>query len=608
MKTQLLTTALLATLPIGHTARILTSPHQLHTSEYDFVIVGGGTAGLVVAARLSEHVNTTVLVVEAGGDDRDYPDAEVPFLAAALQNTGADWNYTTTPQPGYNNRSIRFERGHVLGGSSTVNYMAYNRASNNVYDRWANITGDAGWSWSVLENYYLRNSRLVATADGRNYSSDVIASAHGHGPVQVSVPGDPHPVDHSFIGASKELGGRFSFNSDLNAGDFVGLSWSQGAIAAYKRSSAATAYLHPLLDDFQEGDADCWPKLDVLLNTQVTKLTYSGDRSGCLRLNTTELGQPSYSARLNVTARKEIVLSAGVVGTPKILMQSGIGPASILKALDISTVVDLPSVGRNLTDHPLSAFYFTVNAKAIFDPLVRDPTAMKQAFEVWNETRRGPFTDTAANTIAMLGLPQNASVLSFTPNPAAGPLSSNEELLFTEDFVPLSDIPLPPSGNYITILSIVTSPTSRGSVTLNSTDPFSPPLVDPNYLATEFDQYTAVQAIRDAFTILSTQSFKNYVGALYGPLKGLTTDAELLQYVRQHGVTINHGVGTAKMSLKGAAWGVVDPDLRLKGVNGVRIVDESVFPDIPECHTMALVYMLAEKAADIIKQAHGLDF
>jgi choline dehydrogenase-like flavoprotein len=246
-----------------------------------------------------------------------------------------------------------------------------------------------------------------------------------------------------------------------------------------------------------------------------------------------------------------------------------------------------------------------VDANTTVDPLFQQAAAMEQALQEWNDTRRGPYTDTAANTIAMLRLPQNASILSSTPDPAAGPLSSNEELLFAEGFVPLSNIPLPSSGNFITILSIVTSPTSRGSVTLNSTDPFSPPVIDPNYLATDFDQHTAVQAMRDAFTILSARSFDGYVGAPYGPLAGLSTDEELLGYVRQHGVTINHGVGTAKMSPKDATWGVVDPDLKVKGVEGVRVVDASVFPEIPECHTMAPVYILAEKAADIIRKTYG---
>lgn len=231
---------------------------------------------------------------------------------------------------------------------------------------------------------------------------------------------------------------------------------------------------------------------------------------------------------------------------------------------------------------------------------------MEQTLEEWNDTQRGPYTDTAANTIAMLRLLQNASIFSTIPDPAAGPLSSNEELLFAEGFVPLSNVPLPSSGDYMTILSIVTSPTSRGSVIINSTDQSAAPIIDPNYLATNFDQYTAVQAMRDAFTILTTQAFEDYVGAPYRPLADRSTDEELLEYVRRHGVTIYHGVGTAKMSSRDAAWGVLDPDLRVKGVEGLRIVDASVFPEIPECHTMVAVYILAEKAADIIKKAYGL--
>ena len=363
--------------------------------------------------------------------------------------------------------------------------------------------------------------------------------------------------------------------------------------------------MYPLLDACQNITADHRANLDVHLNTQVTNLQSSGDETGCPRLTPVDLGQSTSSTRINVTACKEVILSAGVIGTPKILMQSGVGPAPPLEAPNISTVVDLPSVGK--LDRPsLDCSSLTVDANTTVDPLFQREAAMEQALQDWNDTRRGPYTDTAANTIAMLHLPQNTCILSFTPDPAAGPLSGNEQLLFAEGFVPLSNIPLPSSGNYITILSIATSPTSRGSVTIKSTDPFSPPVIDPNYLAIEFDQYTAVQAMRDVFTILFTQAFQNYVSAPYGSLAGLVTDEELLEYVRHHGVAINHGVGTAKMSPKDAAWGVVDPDLRVKGVEGLRIVDASVFPEIPECNTMALVYILAEKAADITRKTYGL--
>ncbi|KAJ4344039.1 hypothetical protein N0V95_006417 [Ascochyta clinopodiicola] len=587
--------------------KTFTSTEQLAVTDYDFVVVGGGTAGLVVAARLSEHPNTTVLVIEAGGDDRDYPDAQVPFLASELQHTSADWNYTTTPQAGYNNRSINFERGHVLGGSSTVNYMAYNRASNDVYDRWANTTGDMGWSWSALEPYYLKNSRLVAPADERDYWDEVIKSAHGNGPVEVSAPGNPYPLDRKAIEASKNLGGRYAFNQDLNAGDFVGFSWSQGSIASWKRSSAATAYLHPLIDGCQGNQSPCRDNLVILLNTQVTRLlSHSGDAKGCSNFVAAEIAQLSTSKHVRVTARKEIVLSAGVIGTTKILLQSGIGPVSTLSAFNISAFVDLPSVGQNLTDHPLNALYFTVNANTTVDPILRSPTVMEQALQIWNDTHRGPLTNSAANVIAMLRVPQNATIFDTVPDPAAGPRSGNEELLFAEGFVPLANIPMPSTGNYISVLSIVTSPSSRGEVTMNSSEPFAPPVINPNYLTTDFDQYAAVQAMKDAFTVVGNKAFEGYIGAPYGPLANLTSDEDYLHYIRQHAVTINHGTGTAKMAPYDADWGVVDPDLRLKGASGLRIVDASVFPEIPECHTMAPVYVVAERAAAIIQEAYGL--
>jgi choline dehydrogenase-like flavoprotein len=193
----------------------------------------------------------------------------------------------------------------------------------------------------------VRNSWLIAPADRRNYSSEVMAAAHGQGPVEVSLPGDPLLVDFKFIRAGKELGDRFSFNQDLNAGDFVGLSWLQGAIGRGERSSAATAYLHPLLGGSQNDVAIYRPNPDVLIHTQVTRILTSDHGNGCPRRTTAELGQSTSSTRVNVTARREIIMSAGVVGTPKVLMQSGIGPAATLEALNISTILDLSSVGKN---------------------------------------------------------------------------------------------------------------------------------------------------------------------------------------------------------------------------------------------------------------------
>jgi choline dehydrogenase-like flavoprotein len=517
----------------------------------------------------------TVLLIEAGGSHHDFFNARVPFLAPELAMTAADWNYTTSPQIGYNNRTVAYTRGHVLGGSSTINYMAYNRGSNDTYDRWAEITGDDAWSWEKLEPYYLRNAHLVPPADGRNYSQDVIASAHGYGPVQVSaVAANPFPLDYRVINASKDMGARFQSNRDLNAGDFVGTSWLQATIGKGERDSAATAYLDPLLDAPGKNRR----RLDVLLNTQVTRLIQSGEESGYPAFRIAEISTPLSNTTTRLTARKEIILSAGIVGTAQILLQSGIGPASELSALDIPTIVDLPSVGKNLTDHPLTPLYFSITQPTTNDALMRNPQTMREALAQWNTTHRGPLANTVSNTYAFMRLPENATILQTQANPAAGPLSSNTELLFDEGFMQISpDISTPLSGNYITVNTVVTSPTSRGSITLRSSDRLAHPVINPNYLATEFDQYAAVQALRDVFTLFEHDAFDGYVTGPYGPLENGSSDEELLDYVKMYASSIYHSVGTAKMAPRGADWGVVDPDLRVKGTKGLRIADASVF-------------------------------
>jgi choline dehydrogenase-like flavoprotein len=450
--------------------------------------------------------------------------------------------------------------------------MAYNRASNDTYDRWAKITGDDAWSWKKLEPYYRKNSHLVAPVDGRKYSQDVIASAHGNGPVDISVSADPYPLDYRVINASEGLGGRFAYNRDLNAGDFVGFSWSQAAINSKgERDSAATAYIDPLFDETAESRG-----LDILLHTQVTRLVQSGEESGVPVFRTAEMATSSNST-ICVTARKEIILSAGVVGTPQILLQSGIGSASELSALNIPLVVDLPSVGKNLTDHPLYPMYFTVKQNTSTDPIMQDPTIMQQALAQWNATHNGPLANTASNTYAFMQLPGNNTLLAKGRDPAAGPLSSNTELLFGQGFAPVTNIPTPKTGNYLTVLTVVISPTSRGSITLNSSDPLAHPVINPNYLTTEFDQQAMIQAMKDVFTVLANAAFDEYIGAPYGPLANATTDAQLLANVKAHGSTIWHGAGTAKMSARGADWGVVDPDLKVKGTLGLRVADTSVF-------------------------------
>ncbi|KAF2107302.1 GMC oxidoreductase-domain-containing protein [Lophiotrema nucula] len=567
--------------------KLYTAPDQLSTKEYDFIIAGGGTAGCVLASRLSENPDVSVLLVEAGGDHREVFNSIVPFLAGNLVNSAVDWNLTTVPQPGFADRSILFQRGHVLGGSSSVNYMAYNRASNDFYNSWAKGIGDDRWSWKSLEPFYKRHHKLAEPADGHDCSDQVVRDAHGDGPVEVSVLNYPVPIDDMVMRVSGEMGGRFSWNQDINAGDSLGFTYTQSSIGNGKRSSSATAYLDPLFESNRKN-------LDILINTHVTKLVQAGTSKGKPEFKTVELAQPKPGQlltpdddstagttddgkRYKFHAKKEVILSTGVIGTPKILQLSGIGPKDVLQKLDIETIVEIPDVGKNLTDHPMSVMYWNINQESQFDTLLRDPAQFAAQIQHWQETHKGIMAGGVSGTQSYMRLPESHPIFAEISDPSSGPHSGHTELLFGEGMIPITNIPMPDSGNYVYALAVLTSPTSRGDMQISSSDTFAAPKINPNYLATEFDRAAMVQAMRDTFTFLSHEAFKNYIDAPYGSLVNLTTDEELLKYTADHGVTINHGIGTAKMSPYGAEWGVVDPDLKVKEVIGVRVVDASVF-------------------------------
>ncbi|THH31584.1 hypothetical protein EUX98_g2622 [Antrodiella citrinella] len=599
--------------PLGIYAAVLTSLNQLKQKQYDFVIVGGGTAGSVLANRLSEDSKVSVLIVEAGDTNVGNQNLEVPFLGVTLPGTSVDWNFTTTPQAGLQNRSIPYTRGFVLGGSSSINLLTYNRGSDDVWNRWAQITGDSGWSWNSVEKYYLRSSQLVAPTDGRSTVGFEDPQDHGNGPVQVSIPGFPLPIDNIVLNTAKQLGGRFHFNEDFNSGDFTGIGYMQSTIGGGSRSSGATAYLNPV---------DTRPNLDVLINTHVTKLIdvnpASHARRGWLsgrnipapqpQLTTVELAQTSSGPRVEVTASKEVILSAGVIGTPQILQLSGVGNQADLKAVGIKTIVNLPDVGTNLADHPMLANYFQIQTNDTWDDVLRNNTIFGQTLGEWQQEKQGLFVDSPGNTVGFFKLPTGSSALQGISDPSAGPKSGNTELIFVDGFARFGDLAQPATGHFITVLSAVVSPTSRGTVKLASSDPFVHPLIDPAFLTTNFDIKAMVQAINDAVTLLSAPLWQQTLKPVpFADLANATTDALKADFARRNSVNVNHPVGTAPMSSSSSESGVVDSHLNVKGVSGLRVVDASVFPVIPECHTQALVYIVAERAADLIKTQYNLD-
>ncbi|KAJ7452774.1 aryl-alcohol-oxidase from pleurotus Eryingii [Mycena galericulata] len=567
---------------------LLNNVTELGTHQFDFIVVGGGTAGNVIANRLSEKVNYSVLVLEAGGSNADVLDIIVPFLAnISVPNTAVDWNYSTIPQIGLNNRVLPYPRGFVLGGTSSVNFMVYTRGSKDDWDRFAKITGDDGWSWDSIFPYILKNERFTPPADHHNTTGQFSPAVHGfNGINSVSLAGFPSPVDSRIIATTTELE-EFPFNLDMNSGLPLGIGWAQATIGNGSRSSSATSYLAPQFLNR--------PNLFVLLNARVTRLLETTSESGAFR--TVEFVQDLNGRKFTLTAKNEIVLSAGTFGTPNILLHSGIGDSEILESVGITCIIQSLADSVGLSDHSYLPLGFLVNSTDTFDNFARNTTLQEDLLVQWEETRTGLLVDNYESHIGWLRIPDNSSIFEQFPDPAAGPNAPHFELIFGNGLFTT----VPPTGNFFTAATVVVSPAARGSVTINSSNPLVAPIINPNLLGSEVDSFIMREAVKSALRFAGAPAFAGYVISPLGVSSG-STDAQLDDHIRDNTVTIWHPAGTASMSPVGAAWGVVDPDLRVKGLSGLRIVDLSVVPVIA-AHPQAATYIVAERAADLIKAA-----
>ncbi|HEX7734010.1 MAG TPA: choline dehydrogenase [Ktedonobacteraceae bacterium] len=518
---------------------------------YDYIIVGAGSAGCVLANRLSEDPQTSVLLLEAGGDDKQM-EIHVPAAFSKLFKTACDWEYYTEAEPAMANRQMYWPRGKVLGGSSSINAMLYVRGHRQDYDGWRNA-GNDGWGYADVLPYFKK-----AENQERGPSE-----YHGvGGPLNVADLRYVNPLSRAFVEACVESG--IPANDDFNGAVNEGAGIYQTTQKNGARWSTVNAYLQPALRR---------PNLTVRPQTQVARvLIENGRATGVVY---TANGQPE-----TVRANREVLVCGGAINSPQILMLSGIGPAEHLKSVGIDIVVDLPGVGENLQDHLVAgAAYFSTKPVSLFDA---EKLGNQLAYLLF---RKGPFTSTIAEAG---GFVKTRSELS------APDIQFHFAPVFFKDH---GATPAP--GHGFTIAPTLLHPRSRGRVRLRSSDPLAHAQIHANYFAEEEDIQTLLAGLKLSHELAHTRAFASFLGAESDPLTWDKSDSEMIEAMRQSGETLYHPAGTCKMGSDPLA--VVDTQLRVRGVEGLRVIDASIMPNVVGGNTNAPTIMIAEKAADIIK-------
>jgi choline dehydrogenase-like flavoprotein len=520
----------------------------------DYVIVGAGSAGCALAARLSEDPSVRVLLVEAGGADRS-PNIRIPAAFANQFHTRLDWDYATEPEPGVDGRSLYIPRGKVLGGSSSMNAMLYMRGRPLDYELWER-QGAPGWGWEGVLPYFKRAEDNVRGA------SDL----HGAGgPLRVEEQRSPRAsVSRRLIAACEAAG--IPFNPDLNGPSQDGVSMFQVTQRRGRRWSAADAYLRPALGR---------ENLEVLTRAQAVGVELEGDRAVGVRVRR-RLGRESV-----VRAAREVILCAGAIGSPQLLLLSGVGPADELRRAGVAVRHDLPGVGRNLQDHPFVSVIWEISDTATL--LHADsPRGLAE----WLVRRSGPLTSPVAEVCAFVrtreGLP--AADVQFHMGAAYYEDHGAEEY----------------DGHCAVIAPVLVSPQARGRVWLRSSDPADKPCVLTNALSEPDDVRSLVAGVELAREIAAQGPFREAVVRELKPGPAVRDRAAIEADVRRRLMLIYHPVGTCRMS-DGGEDAVVDGALRVHGLDGLRVVDASVMPVITGGNTNAPTIMIAERAADLIR-------
>ena len=536
------------------------------TGPFDYVVVGGGSAGCVLAARLSEDGRATVALVEAGGRDR-HPYIHIPAgYARILGHPRLTWGYRTEPDPGTASRALDYPRGRVWGGSSSINGLGHVRGHPSDYDLWAQ-KGCTGWGWDDLLPYFQRHEAYAGGGEGRGTA----------GPQRVEPLADRPPLLDHLAEAARAIG--LPVQPDMNGPVREGFSEFQQTRRGRRRISAARAWLHPALGR---------PNLTVIDEAMALRVVVEDGRA-------TGVAIRRGGAEQVVAARREVILSAGAIGSPQLLMLSGIGPGEALAGLGIPVLRDMPGIGANLQDHyivrlgyRLASHRWSANRRIHGWRLPIE--AMRWALNgtgvlTWSPGMFSLFARTAAGLEAP-DIQINGGPLSWAEVPGAGRW-------------PGLAIGTPEGEPGMTIGVWQCRPESRGSVSLASPDPAAAPRIAPRYLATEADRACVLRGLRLARQWMAAAPLAGIVAGEARPGPAAASDADLLDFARATGGTVYHPCGTVRMG--GDPTAPLDPQLRLRGVAGLRVVDASVFPDIPVCNINATVLSVAEKAADLIR-------
>jgi choline dehydrogenase len=524
--------------------------------EADFIVIGAGSAGCTIAARLSEDPTTRVLLLEAGGDDTNRW-IHIPLgFGKTFADPSVNWCYETEPDPGAANRRVFWPRGKVLGGSSSINGMVYIRGQAEDFDHWRQL-GNTGWSFDDVLPYFKRAEHQVRGTD----------EFHGSGgPLCVSDV-ERHPIAEAFIDSAMALG--FERNDDFNGASQDGVGYHQTTTRKGKRCSTAVGYLNPA-----RGRAN----LQIVTGALSEKIIVEGKRAVAAQYRQ---GATVKTAR----ARREIVLCGGAINSPQLLMLSGIGPATHLAEHGIAVVQDLPGIGQNLQDHYSAPIKLKARLPVTVNDVMLSNVKKLKVGAQYYMFKTGP--------LAMISSP--AALFARTRPELATPDIKCSISPFSAD--------RPQDGLHkfsgFTMIAYQLRPESRGEIRLKSSNPADAPAMIPNYLSDTIDQQTIVDGLKLCRRIMAHPTMQRFIAEEFQPGPGVVSDIELLAYARQRGGTVFHPTSTCKMGVD--AMAVVDPELKVIGIEGLRVADASVMPTVISGNTNAATIMIGEKLADILR-------